>query len=179
MSDTPNAAGSSGFTLGYGRGKGTFRVYICLALAAVFGYGWYATGSEIALVVAAFFAATGYYFYPLIETRRIRLGAGEHGVFIEGLGVIPWRAIKDIRLNTYAVRSIEVNELDIELSRRLPKALIADWRSLPYHRLLMKLPWSMTRNNVVRINLEPFAESPDEIVGTLVRTRKFFGDRLF
>ena len=93
--------------------------------------------------------------------------------------MIPWRAIKDIRLNTYAVRSIEVNELDIELSRRLPKALIADWRSLPYHRLLMKLPWSMTRNNVVRINLEPFAESPDEIVGTLVRTPKFFGDHLF
>ncbi|MGI9425294.1 MAG: hypothetical protein ACR2PA_19025 [Hyphomicrobiaceae bacterium] len=179
MSKDSRVAGSQDFTLGYEPGKGTFRVYVCLGLAAAFGYGWYAFGSEISLLLAAFFAITGYYFYPLIETGRVRIGAGEHGIFIEGLGVIPWRSIKDIRLNTYAVRSIEVNELDIELSHALPKALIADWRSLPYHRLLMKLPWSMTRDGVVRINLEPFPEAPDDIVNALIRTRKFFGNQVF
>lgn len=174
MSDDANISGLNGFTVGYAPGKGNFRVYICLALAAGSVGLWLLRGSEIALALAAFFGITGYYFYPLIETAKVRLGAGEHGVFIEGFGIIPWRSIQDIELSTYAVRSIEVNELHIKLARALPNALIADWRSLPYHRLLMKLPWSMSRDNVVRINLEPFAGTAEEIVAALIRNRRAY-----
>lgn len=174
MSEDANTPGLNGFAVGYAPGKGTFRVYICLAVAAVFVCLWALRGSEIALALAAFFGVTGYYFYPLIETAKARLGAGEHGVFIEGFGIVPWRAIQDIELSTYAVRSIEVNELHIKLARALPNALIADWRSLPYHRLLMKLPWSMSRDNVVRVNLEPFAGMAEEIVAALNRNRRAY-----
>ena len=175
MMNEPDPQGAEGFAVGYAKGKGSFRVYMCLTIALGLFAVWFFRQSEIALVLAILFGLTAYYFYPLIETGKVRLGAGEHGIFIEGFGVIPWRAVDEINLSTYAVRSIEINELNIALSKALPNALIADWRSLPYHRLLMKLPWSMTRDNVVRINLEPFAGRPDEIVGALLRNRKFFG----
>ncbi|MEM9357063.1 MAG: hypothetical protein AAGB04_12700 [Pseudomonadota bacterium] len=175
MSETSEAPGSSGFAVGYAKDKGSFRVYVCLAVAVICLLGWFFRGSEILLALAVFFGGTGYYFYPLIETEKARLGAGEHGVFIEGFGVIPWRSIENIELSTYAVRTIEVNELTLRLAKSLPNALIADWRSLPYHRLLMKLPWSMTRDNTVRVNLEPFAGRPDDITAALKRCRTYFG----
>ncbi|MGI9409438.1 MAG: hypothetical protein ACR2OV_05160 [Hyphomicrobiaceae bacterium] len=175
MMSESDPQGSEGFAIGYAKGKGSFRVYMCLTLALGFLCVWSFRDSEIALVLAILFGLTAYYFYPLVEMGKVRLGAGEHGIFIEGFGIIPWRSVHEINLSTYAVRSIEINEINIELSKSLPNALIADWRSLPYHRLLMKLPWSMTRDNVIRINLEPFAGRPDEIIGTLRRNRKYFG----
>ena len=175
MSATSDLPAASGFAVGYAKGKGAFRVYLCLVLAVGFAGLWWWRGSEIALVLAVLFALTSYYFFPLIETWKVRLGAGEHGVFIEGFGLIPWRNIDKVELTTTAVRSIEINELKISLSKTVPNALIADWRSLPYHRLLMKLPWSMDRDGIVRINLEPFAGDPGEIVAAIERNRRFFG----
>jgi len=175
MTENEQAHGASGFAIGYGKEKGNFRVYVCLFVSVFLLLVWLYRSSEIALALAVFFGATGYYFYPLIETDNARLGAGEYGIFIEGFGVIPWRSIESIELNTNAIRTIEVNELTLKLAKPLPDALIADWRSLPYHRLLMKLPWTMTRDNTVRINLEPFSRSPDEIVSALQRCRRRSG----
>lgn len=174
MPEREQTQGSSGFAIGYGKDKGSFRVYVCLVIFIICLLAWLLRGSEIAFALAVFFGGTGYYFFPLIETEKARLGAGEYGIFIEGFGVIPWRSIEDIKLSTYAVRTIEINELTLKLAQSLPSALIADWRSLPYHRLLMKLPWTMTRDNTVRINLEPFASQPDEIVAALQRCRRYF-----
>jgi hypothetical protein len=98
-------------------------------------------------------------------------------VFIDGFGVIAWRAIGQISLSTYVSRLEEYNELHFKLIQPLDSALLADWRHMPVWRLLMKLPWSMTYDNVVRIKLEPFAPPPDEIVRTFQRMQKFYGGR--
>jgi len=165
----------TGFALSYARGKGEFRVYITFAAAGMFLAFWILRGSEVALLLAVLAAGTGFYFYPLIEAGRTRIGAGEHGIFIEGFGLIPWRSVEDISLMTYAVRSLEVSELHIKLSRSLPGALAADWRSLPWHRLLMKLPWVMKSDGIVRINLEPFPGKPAEIERVFRQQRRYFG----
>ena len=164
----------TGYRIGYAKGKGEFRVYICMVLSAIFVTAWIFSKSEILLVLAIFFGGASYYFYPLIETGKMRLGAGEHGIFIEGLGIIPWRAIKSISQSMYSIRTIDINELNIKLAGPLPKMLVADWRSMPRYRLLMKLPWSMTRDNTVRIKLEPFESTPDEIVAALTRNWRYF-----
>ena len=156
-----------GYAVGYGRDKGSFRVYISLVLAAVGLAVYILRGSEISLVLAVLFAMSAYYFYPLIETGRARLGANEYGIFIEGFGVVAWRAIESITVHSYAIRTIMRYELHIKLSRDIERAVVVDWRSLPYHRLLMKLPWQMTYDNVLRINLEPFDHRPDQILRAL------------
>lgn len=164
-----------GFAVGYAKGKGTFRVIITAALAILLTGATIQTGSNVALALAAFFAVAAFYFFPLIETGRPRLGAGEHGIFVEGFGVLAWRSVSDIRLASRAVRSILVQELQITLSRPLSQAVIADWRDLPYHRLLMRLPWRMPNENTIYVNLEPFGGDPEQIVAEIKRRWRYYG----
>ena len=171
MNETPD----SGFAIAYAKGKGATRVYIAFAMGALFTGFWMFNGSEVALLFGVLAFGVSFYFYPLIESDRTRVGAGEHGIFIEGFGLIPWRSVEDVTLSTYAVRSIEVSELHIKLSKSLPQALAADWRSLPWHRLLMMLPWKMSADNIVRINLEPFPGKPDEILRAFLSKWRYFG----
>lgn len=171
MSEPPH----SGFALAYAKDKGSVRVYIAFAMGALFAAFWILRGSEIPLIFALLCFSTAYHFYPLVENGKPRIGAGEHGVFIEGFGILPWRSIQDISLSTYAIRSIEVNELQIKLARSLPAALSADWRKMPLHRLAMKVPWRMGSDNTIRINLEPFPGEPEEICAAFQRRRQFFG----
>ena len=55
------------------------------------------------------------------------------------------------------------------LNMTLTSALVVDWRKQPFFRSLMRLPWSMTHSNVVRMNIDPFDHPPDEIHRTLTR----------
>lgn len=162
-----------GFGVPYGQDKGSFRVYLMAFFAAVLFIIFFATATPLALVTALPALGTAYYFYPLIEPRP-RLGANQYGIFIDGFGVIAWRAISDIRLQTKAIRSIEVVELQIQLSQPLSTALVIDWRRLPYYRLLMKLPWTMTHENLVRIKMEPFGAPPDDVLNRLMRMWRYF-----
>ena len=93
----------------------------------------------------------------------MRLGANQYGLFIDGFGLISWRAFSDVGLVTYSVRTLEMEELQIQLKQPLASALLVDWRRLPIWRLLMRLPWTMGYDNIVRVNLQPFAPPADEV----------------
>ncbi|MGI9379715.1 MAG: hypothetical protein ACR2OW_08670, partial [Methyloligellaceae bacterium] len=93
---------------------------------------------------------------------------------VDGFGIIDWRAVKDMEIRTYAVRSIENKELIIELNRDVDAALISDWRKLPVHRLLMKLPWRLRDDRVLSVLLEPFAVDKDKLLETLQQMRTFY-----
>lgn len=167
-------AWADGFALPYSKKVGDFRFYFMSFSALMLFAGFFWIGHPVFLGIALAAATVAYYFYPLVE-KKPRIGANQYGIFIDGFGVIAWRAISDISLRTYAVRSIENTELHIKLAQPLAKALIADWRRLPLWRLLMKLPWTMTHENVVRIKLEPFAPDGEQILTRLERMRRFFG----
>jgi hypothetical protein len=143
-----------GYNLPYGRDAGDFRFNV-MAIITVLAFGmFFATGYDALLVVGAATFCVAYYFWPLKE-RKPRIGAGQYGIFVDGFGLISWRAIGDIQHVTHATRFSETDELQIRLKISLDHALLADWRDLPVWRLLMKLPWTMTYDNVVRISLAP------------------------
>lgn len=171
----PPTSEPHGFAIGYARQKGGFRVYIATALALIFATVAWNTGDGIMMVLTAVFGVAAFYFYPLIEYDRARLGANEYGVFIEGFGLIAWRGISGIRIATRAVRNIEIHELEITLSRSLGEAVLADWRNLPWHRLLMRLPWRMPNDRVVLVDLEPFAGHPQRTLAEVTRRWRYFG----
>src|SRR5712675_1209860 len=51
----------------------------------------------------------------------------------------------------------------------LGTALVVDWRKKqPAYRLLMRLPWRMSHDRIVRVNLEPFDQPPDAIHRTFL-----------
>ena len=159
---------TGGYSVTYGREEIQFPVYVIAILAAALLAAALVTGGTVWLVLGVGAAAVAYYNVPLIE-RRPTMGANQYGIFIQGFGLIRWRAIDRIELVEVAVRASTINELQIGLNMRLSSALVADWRKQPFYRSLMRLPWTMARTNVVGVNLEPFDQEPDEIHRTLLR----------
>jgi hypothetical protein len=163
-----------GYTLAYEREEIQFPVYVVAFVGACFAVAGAVTDNMIliALAIAAFGFA--FYNYPLLETGRPRLGAGQYGVFAEGLGIISWRSIKDIALQRVDMRGSMSNEMRITLQEPLSRALLADWRKRPFYRFLMRLPWSMTGKDVIRIPLDVFDKPADEIHQTFTRMINFY-----
>lgn len=164
----------TGYTVSYGRDENQFPVYVTAFVGAVLLAAAIAYSNSILCALGAASTAFAVYNFPLLETGRVRLGANQYGVFIEGFGLIAWRAIDRIELVTIAQRAMTVNELQIALKTPLAKALLADWRQQPYHRLVMRIPWTMTHDNVVRIKLDPFDKSPEDIHRTMLRMWRYY-----
>jgi hypothetical protein len=163
-----------GYAVAYGRDDSYFPVYITAALAAIFLTAAWITGALYWLALAIAAAGFTYYNIPLLETGRPTIGANQYGIFIQAFGLIRWRAIERIDLAEIAERAMTVHELQIALNAPLGSALVADWRKQPRYRLLMRLPWRMSNNNVVRVNLEPFDQPADVIHRTFLRMWRYY-----
>jgi len=143
-------------------------------MAAVFFAVALIAGTAVWLVLAVAAAGFTYYNLPLLETGRPTIGANQYGIFIQAFGLVRWRAIKRIDLVPIAERAMIVHELQIALSAPLGSALVADWRKQPLYRSLMRLPWRMDHNGVVRVNVDPFDRPADEIHRTFLRMWRYY-----
>lgn len=161
-----------GFILPYNK-KEAARFHALAALTAIMLAAWLTWGYELLSIAAILFGCSAYYFFPFTEARP-RLGANQYGLFVDGLGLIAWQAIDEISLVTYSIRTLDMEELHVKLRQPLGKALLADWRRLAIWRLLMRLPWTMGYDNIIRIDLQPFAPPPDEVVSTMQRMWRYY-----
>ncbi len=161
-----------GFILPYNKKEAARFHALALITAATFA-AWLTWGYQLLSITAILAGCSAYYFFPFTESRP-RLGGNQYGLFVDGFGLIAWRAIDDISLVTYSIRTMELEELHIKLKHPVNRALLVDWRRLPIWRLLMRLPWSMGYDNIIRINLQPFAPAPDEIVRTMQRMWRYY-----
>lgn len=164
----------SGYTVNYNREEGPFPVYAVGFIAAALLAGALVTANWALFSLGLIAFAFTYYNFPRTETGRPRLGANQYGIFIEGFGIIHWRAVDRVELAVIAVRALTLHELQITLKQPLHSALIADWRKVPWYRMLMRLPWKMAHNNVVRITLDPFDREPEDIHRTLLRMWRYY-----
>src|SRR6516162_7246867 len=163
-----------GYSVAYGRDDSYFPVYITAALALIFLAAGWITGALYWLPLALAAAAFTYYNIPLLETSRPTIGANQYGIFIQAFGLLRWRAVERIDLVEIAERAMTVHELQITLNAPLSSALVADWRKQPNWRRFMRLPWRMSHNNMVRIDVEPFDQPPDAIHRTFLRMWRFY-----
>jgi hypothetical protein len=175
MIASPEEGNVGGYSVAYSRDDTYFPVYITAALAAIFVTASWITGALYWPVLAAASAAFTYYNIPLLETGRPTIGANQYGIFLQAFGLIRWRAVERIDIAEIAERAMTVHELQIVLSVPLGSALVVDWRrKQPRWRLLMRLPWRMSHDNIVRVNLEPFDQPPELIHRTFVRMWRFY-----
>jgi hypothetical protein len=174
MIASPDERSAGGYSVAYKRDDVHFPVYVSGAMAAIFFAAAPITGASFWLLLAV--AATAFTFYniPLLETGRPTIGANQYGIFIQAFGLIRWRAIERIEAVAIAERAMVVHELHIALNVPVGSALVADWRKQPFYRTLMRLPWSMDHTNIVRVNIEPFDQTPDEIHRTLTRMWRYY-----
>lgn len=163
-----------GYTVAYEREEIQFPVYVVAFVGACMATIGVAMDNIILIAIALLAFGFAYYNYPLLETGKPRIGAGQYGIFAEGLGILSWRAIKEINLLPVGIRGSMSNELRITLSEPLEKALLADWRQRPIYRLLMRLPWGTTGDGVLRIPLDVFDQPASEISERFGRMMKFY-----
>lgn len=169
MTDREMTGHTSGYTVAYSRDEAPFPVYAAAGIAAILLTAAVYRGDLIFMALGLVAAGFAYYNLPLAEVGRPRIGANQYGVFVDGFGIIHWRAIDAIERVEIAVRAATLNELQIKLKQPLGRALVADWRKLPLYRRFMRLPWSMTHDNTIRIALDAFEKDPGEIERTLQR----------
>ncbi|MBV9565610.1 MAG: hypothetical protein JOY90_34935 [Bradyrhizobium sp.] len=164
-----------GYSAAYSRDDVYFPVYITAALALIFLTATWITGALYWLPLSAAAFAFTYYNIPLLETGRPTIGANQYGIFLQAFGLIRWRAIERIDVVEIAERAMTVHELQIVLNAPLRSALVVDWRrNRPRWRRWMRLPWRMSHENMVRVNLEPFDQPPDEIHRTFLRMWRYY-----
>src|ERR1700720_395669 len=163
-----------GYSVAYRRDDPHFPVYVTAALAAMFFTAAWITGATYWLALAVTAAGFTYYNIPLLDTGRPTIGANQYGIFIQAFGLIRWRAVERIDIAEIAERAMTVHELQIVLSAPLGSALVVDWRDQPRWRRFVRLPWRMSHNNMVRINVEPFDQPADEIHRTFLRMLRYY-----
>jgi hypothetical protein len=163
-----------GYTVAYEREEIQFPVYVVGLIGAVMATIGVAIDNIFLIALSLFAFGFAYYNFPLLETGKPRIGAGQYGVFAEGLGIIAWKSIKQIEMVPVDIRGSTSHELRVTLEESLDRALIADWRKRPFYRYLMRLPWNAASNDVIRVPLDVFDKPPDEIVHSFTRMMGFF-----
>lgn len=167
---------ASGYTVAYERDEVLFPVYALALIAAAFVGAGVARDVPALAALALVPASAFFYNLPLLETGKPRLGAGQYGMFLEGLGLVQWRAIDGIDLVPCEVRGSLFHELHVSLKASLDASLILDWRQRPLPRRFMRLPWSQ-RKGIIRVPLDIMDKPPAEIHATLLRMWRFHRGR--
>jgi hypothetical protein len=163
-----------GYTVAYEQEELQFPVYVVAFVGACFAVAG-ATLDNIFLIALALLAwGFAYYNFPLLETGRPRIGAGQYGIFADGLGILSWHSIKQMDVVRVEIRGSMHNELLIRLQEPLDRALLADWRKRPFYRFLMRLPWKTAREGHIRIPLDIFDHPAEDIRDNFKRMMVFY-----
>ena len=163
-----------GYTVAYDREEIQFPVYVVGFVGVCFVAAGFVLDNVFLIALALVAFGYAYHNYPLLETGRPRIGAGQYGIFAEGLGIVSWRAVKQIDLAFVEIRGSVSNELRITLQEPFERALLADWRKRPVHRFLMRVPWAISGKDVLRIPLDVFDHPAKDVHRTFLRMMTFY-----
>ena len=105
------------------------------------------------------------YYLPKV-LKRPALVITEHGLFVDGLGVLPWVVVAHAEMVDKAIRSIRNAEIHLTLTGPLdnvlePLAQKSIWRNYMY-----KI-WSQPNPGSITFKMEPLWASPDEIFSAI------------
>ena len=158
-----------GYTVAYDRDEIQFPVWILMMLGAAVLYVSLAKASVILFLLSGLIGCFAFYSFPLLETGKTRLAANPDGLFIEGLGLLAWRAVAAIDVAEVIVRGSVYTEAEISLSEPLTIALLDDDRKMAPHRWFMRKPFYLRSGPKVRVPLDIFDRAPDDIINSLTR----------
>ena len=147
-------------------GSGDMMAYGGLVVAGLGVLAWLVQGQPVFLSMCPVGLAVSFYFYPLIEKGVVRIGADRRGLFFEGLGIVPWDAVKAVHHQQRALRSLRLHTLFVELTDA-PGAVVIDPAPLPFWRRFMARAWK-GHGTVITAELHPLAKDPANLVDRLL-----------
>lgn len=162
--DAPRSLG-----VNYVSSAGDMMVYGGVVVAALGVLAYVVQGTPVYLLMCPIGLALSAYYYPLIEKGVVRLGADQRGLFFEGLGIVPWDAIKAVHHQQRALRTLRLHTLFVELTGA-PNDVVTDPSPLPAWKRFMAKAWK-GHGTVITAELHPLAKDPVELVDRLLAFR--------
>ena len=149
--------------------SGDMMAYGGVVVAGLGVLAFMVQGQPVFLTMVPVGLGVSAYFYPLIEKGVVRLGADLRGLYFERLGVVPWAAIKSVRHEQRALRTLRLHTLHVEL-RAAPETVVVDPDEVPFWKSFMARAWKR-HGNTISIDLHPLARDPVELVDRLLAFR--------
>ncbi len=159
----------NGFSVAYEQDELQFPVWIRLVLTSTLLYASLVEESVVLMLLGLFPGGFAFHSLPLLETGKTRIAANHDYLFIDGLGRIGWRFIKSISIAEVIVRGNVYKEADIALLAPLNVALLNDARHMPLYRRMMRKPFYLKPGHIIRVPLDIFDRTPDDIIASLMR----------
>lgn len=159
--DAPRSLG-----VNYVSGAGDMMVYGGVVVVALGVLATFVQGNPVFLTMCPIGLSVSAYFYPLIEKGVVRLGADQRGLFFEGLGIVPWQAIKAVHHQQRALRTLRLHTLYVELNGT-PADVVIEPSPAPFWKQFMAKAWK-SHGTVITAELHPLAKDPVELVNRLL-----------
>lgn len=123
------------------------------------------SGDPVVMLASLFPMALAAYHLPIRRNDHPQIVVTDHGLFLDGLGVIPWRETTDVDL--WGPESEETdgeNELVVTTKHAI-EFTIEPQMDLTLFRTFQVMVWRLEELNVIRIRLEPLNVEPAFLAG--------------
>ena len=150
-------------------GSGDMMVYGGVVVAALGVLTWLVRGDPVFLLMVPTGLIVSAYFYPLIEKGVPRFGADPRGLYFERLGIIPWEAIRDVRHQQRALRTLRLHTLHVELTGPAHE-VVREQEAVGPFKALMSKSWK-SKGNRISVELHPLSKDPITLVDRMLSFR--------
>ena len=150
------------FTSFFQRKVGENMVYGPIAVALIACFVALFRGWPLALAFAGAAGLMAVHYAPMLKSRTPQLEIDLRGVSVDGLGFIPWAAIRKIELRDNYIRTMRDAQLLIQLNAPLGET-VQRTRGQPLLRGLQTHIWRKAGDKSLRLKLVSLNDEPEEI----------------
>lgn len=112
------------FATGYKKHSGDMMVYGGGAMTVLGVLAMALTGQPGFLLLSLAGSVSALFFWPLVDVRTPQLGASAEGLYVARIGLIKWSAVRTMRVQRRALRTMNLASLIVELDPPVPEALV-------------------------------------------------------
>ncbi len=131
-------------------------------------YGFINTDAFLMLTSLVPMAVSAYHL-PAMHNEKPQIEVFDQGLYLDGLGVIPWEAVVDIEILDPESGETTIPELIVE-TRDSIEAVIDPQRGLTLMRTFQIMVWRLEELNLLRVKLHQLNVDPD-FLGADIRRR--------
>ncbi len=169
-----NALPAASLATTYQRQSGEMMVYGGTFFGLFALAGGLVSGQPVPLILAALMLGSAFYFFPMIRTERAQLRVEARGLYLDGMGWLPWTSIRDVRMYDKSVRTIRNTQLELQLIGPVKDFVMPDANQGALRAFMTRI-WSVKPGadsgnaEMVLVRLEPLRAKPEEILASMQR----------
>lgn len=173
----PASAGSMAGESGANGAPGTLSAYYRFEAGAPLAYGGLVAAVVLALAaqgaggavlwIAALIALLlALHNWPLVRQLSAALSVSEYGLYLDGLGLVPWESVQAARVEERKLGKTALPELVVDVDAEALKAVMAAPPVGALRRLQYR-PWRVAGGRLLRVDLTPLGVDPKGLIAAI------------